>query len=99
MNIQYINLAVIGAGRIGKIHAENIATRVQGARLAGVADISLPAAQQLVGQLRVGSAHADYLSILEDPSVHAVAICSATNTHADIIEKAAAKGKHIFCEK
>ena len=99
MALTTLNIAVIGAGRIGKIHAENIATRVRGARLAGVADIDLSAARQLVGQLRVGSAAAEYQPFLDDPSVNAVAICSATNTHADIIEQAAARGKHIFCEK
>src|SRR5262245_21363524 len=99
MSLSTLNIAVIGAGRIGKLHAENIATRVRGARLAGVADIDLSAAQQLVGQLRVGSASAEYQRMLDDPAVNVVAICSATNTHADIIEKAATKGKHIFCEK
>jgi myo-inositol 2-dehydrogenase / D-chiro-inositol 1-dehydrogenase len=99
MSSNLLNIAVIGAGRIGKIHAENIATRVPGARLAGVADIDVAAARALVSHVRTGSARAEYQSWLEDPAVQAVAVCSATNTHADIIEQAAARGKHIFCEK
>src|SRR4029079_5808776 len=94
-----LNIGVIGAGRIGKIHAENIATRLRGAQLAGVADVNLEAAQQLAAQCHTSVATADYHDILRDRAVHAVAICSATNTHADIIEQAAASGKHIFCEK
>jgi myo-inositol 2-dehydrogenase/D-chiro-inositol 1-dehydrogenase len=94
-----LKIGVIGAGRIGRIHAENIATRIRGAQLAGVADVNLSAAQQLAGQLHVTVATADYHQLLHDPAVNAVAICSATNTHADIIEAAAHHGKHVFCEK
>lgn len=92
-------VAVIGAGRIGKIHAENLATRVRGAQLAGVGDIDISAARQLAEQWHASRVTADYRELLNDPAIGAVAICSATNTHADIVEAAAAKGKHIFCEK
>ena len=94
-----LKIAVIGAGRIGRIHAENIAHRIRGAKLGGVADVNLPAAQELAAQVHAGTATADYRDLLKDPSVQAVAICSATNTHAEIVEAAAAAGKHIFCEK
>ncbi|MHC1765326.1 MAG: inositol 2-dehydrogenase [Verrucomicrobiia bacterium] len=99
MSSNLLSVAVIGAGRIGKIHAENLATRVRGARLGGVADIDLSAARQLGGQWHAGVVTADYRDLLNDPAINAVAICSATNTHAEIIEAAAAKRKHIFCEK
>jgi myo-inositol 2-dehydrogenase / D-chiro-inositol 1-dehydrogenase len=99
MSSTNLRIAVIGAGRIGKIHAQNIATRVQGAQLAGVADVDLAAAQQLAQQWHASGGVADYRELLKQPSVDAVAICSATNTHAQIIEDAAASGKHIFCEK
>ena len=99
MSNSILNIAVIGAGRIGKIHAENLASRVRGARLAGVADVDLAAARQLAEQLHAAKAAADYRELLSEPSVNAVAICSATDTHAEIIEAAAQSGKHIFCEK
>ncbi len=99
MSSKNLQIAVIGAGRIGKIHAQNIATRLAGAQLAGVADVDLAAAQQLAEQWHAGSGTRDYRELLRQPSVDAVAICSATNTHAQIIEEAAAAGKHIFCEK
>jgi len=92
-------MAVIGAGRIGKIHAENIATRIRGAQLTGIADVNQSAAQQLAEHLHVATATADFRELLQNRAVDAVAICSATNTHADIIEAAAQCGKHIFCEK
>jgi myo-inositol 2-dehydrogenase/D-chiro-inositol 1-dehydrogenase len=94
-----LNLAVIGAGRIGKLHAENIATRIRRARLAAVADIILPAAQEIAARFNVPLATADYRQLLGDASIDAVVICSATDTHAQIIQEAAASGKHIFCEK
>lgn len=99
MNTKSINLGVIGAGRIGKIHAENLATRISGARLAGVADMNLAAAQAVAGQFHVPLATADYRELLAAPNIDAVAICTATDTHAEIIQAAAARGKHIFCEK
>ena len=96
---QTINIGVIGAGRIGKIHAENLATRISGARLAGVADVNLPAAQELAAQFHAPVATADYRELLAKPDIQAVAICSATDTHSQIVQEAAAQGKHIFCEK
>ncbi|MFO1500287.1 MAG: inositol 2-dehydrogenase [Verrucomicrobiota bacterium] len=99
MSSTSLQIAVIGAGRIGRIHAENIAGRVRGASLAGVADVNPAAARDLAAQVHASKTSADYRDLLKDPQVQAIAICSATNTHADIIEAAAAAGKHIFCEK
>jgi myo-inositol 2-dehydrogenase/D-chiro-inositol 1-dehydrogenase len=67
--------------------------------LAGVADIDLAAARSLAGQFNAPRATADYHELLKEASIDAVAICSATDTHAQIICEAAAAGKHIFCEK
>jgi myo-inositol 2-dehydrogenase/D-chiro-inositol 1-dehydrogenase len=94
-----LNLALIGAGRIGKLHAENIAARINGARLAGVADVNLVAAQAVAQRFHVTLATDDYRALLDNPAIDAVVICSATDTHVQIIEEAAARGKHILCEK
>lgn len=99
MTTKNINFGIIGAGRIGKIHAQNLATRISGARLAGVADVNLAAVQEVAGQFHVPLATADYHQLLAAPDIDAVAICTATDTHAQIIQDAAAHGKHIFCEK
>ncbi len=94
-----VNVAVIGTGRIGRLHAEHLAFRLPEARLVAVADPRLDAAQACAAACRISRAVPDYRELLEDPSIEAVIICSATDTHARIIEEAAAAGKHIFCEK
>lgn len=94
-----LRFGVIGAGRIGKIHAENLATRIPGTEVVTIADVNVDSAQELASRLRVSSAVDDYHAILSDPSIDAVAICSSTDTHARIIIEAAQAGKHIFCEK
>ena len=94
-----LRFGVIGAGRIGKIHAENLATRIPDAEVAAIADVDLKAAQELAYRLHVPVAVDDYHAILSDPTIDAVAICSSTDTHAKIVIEAAGAGKHIFCEK
>jgi len=94
-----VNIGLIGTGRIGRLHAQNLATRVTDARLVAVADIALPAAQQCAAACGCSQAYADYRSILDNPDIDAVVICSSTDTHAGIVEAAAAAGKHAFCEK
>jgi myo-inositol 2-dehydrogenase/D-chiro-inositol 1-dehydrogenase len=94
-----LRLGVIGAGRIGQIHAQNIAQHLPSAQLVAIADPRLDAAQELAARLRVPRAVADYRALLDDASIAAVAICSSTDTHAPLITAAAQAGKHIFCEK
>ena len=94
-----LRFGVIGAGRIGKIHAETLAARVAGASVATIADVNLAAAQETAARLHIPLATHDYKVILNDPQIDAVAICSSTDTHARLIVEAAQAGKHIFCEK
>lgn len=99
MNTNNITLGLIGAGRIGKVHAQNLAHRVIGADLVAVSDVVPQAAQACAAQYNIPQVKADYRSILDDKAIMAVLICSNTDTHAQIIEEAAQAGKHIFCEK
>ncbi len=94
-----LNIGVIGAGRIGKVHAATVAYRIPTARIAAIADVNLAAAQQVAAQFGVPIAAGDPAAIFENKDIHAVFICSSTDTHAKFIEAAAAAGKHIFCEK
>jgi myo-inositol 2-dehydrogenase/D-chiro-inositol 1-dehydrogenase len=94
-----LNVAVIGCGRIGRLHAENLATRIRGARLVATADVAVNFAKEVAAQLHVGKATGDYRELLADAAIDAVAICSSTDTHSRIIQEAAAAGKHVFCEK
>ena len=94
-----LRIGVIGAGRIGKLHANNLATRVPNAELAAVSDVYEPAAKELAEKLNIPNYYSDYNKILEDESIDAVFICSSTDTHSPISIAAARAGKHIFCEK
>jgi myo-inositol 2-dehydrogenase/D-chiro-inositol 1-dehydrogenase len=94
-----LNVGLIGAGRIGRLHADHLAHRVPRARLVAVADVVEEAARQCARENDVAVVAADYRAILDDRAVDAVVVCSATETHARIIEEAAAARKHIFCEK
>jgi myo-inositol 2-dehydrogenase/D-chiro-inositol 1-dehydrogenase len=94
-----IHFGVIGCGRIGSIHAENLATRIPSAELLALADVALPGAQDLADRLHAEKVSSDYRELLTRPNIDAVVICSSTDTHSQIIQEAAAAGKHVFCEK
>ena len=94
-----IKIGVIGAGRIGELHVEHLATRIPEAEIVAVADVNFNAADAIAAQFRIPTATADYRELLGDPEIEAAVICSATDTHAQFIREAADAGKHIFCEK
>ncbi len=94
-----VNIGIIGAGRIAKVHAATLAYRIPSTRVLAIADVNLPAAQAVAAQFNIPTATADAADILNNPQIDAVLICSVTSTHAPFIEAAAAAGKHIFCEK
>jgi len=91
-----IEVALFGAGRIGAIHAGNIA-RQPGVRLKYVVDVDAAAAAKLAQPH--GAQTTDAAHVFDDTAVRAVAIGSSTDTHADLIMRAATAGKAIFCEK
>ncbi|HRA67281.1 MAG TPA: inositol 2-dehydrogenase [Caldilinea sp.] len=94
-----LNIGLIGAGRIGRVHAANLQRRIPDARIILVADPIEEAARAAADDFGVKFAVAEYQTVLHSPAVDAVVICSATHTHAAITMEAAAAGKHIFCEK
>jgi len=94
-----VNVGIIGAGRIGKLHAEHLAYQIPEANIIAIADVFLEAAERCAADFQIPSAVKDYREIMENPDIEAVMICSSTDTHARMIEEAAAAGKHIFCEK
>jgi myo-inositol 2-dehydrogenase/D-chiro-inositol 1-dehydrogenase len=94
-----LGIGVIGAGRIGMLHAQNLARRVPRARVVMVADPRLACARAAAAASGAEAAVADYHAILERRDIQAVVICASTDTHARIIREAAAAGKHVFCEK
>lgn len=87
-----LKIGIIGLGRIGKIHYNNITQQIPEADVVGVADVRhdvLPSHVQ----------HTEADKLINDPEVDAVIICSPTDTHADYVEQCARMGKHVFCEK
>ena len=93
-----LRIAVLGCGRIGQMHAELLARRVPGATVSFVYD-AVPEASASVGA-RLGIPVASSVDeILVSDQVDAVAICSSTDTHVELMIGAAQAGKAIFCEK
>ena len=91
-----VRLGLLGAGRIGQVHARAIAA-VPGAHLAAVAD-AVPEAAATLRDAH-GCDVRDVDAILSASDVDAVAICTPTDTHAELIERAVDAGKAVFCEK
>ncbi len=95
-----LNIGIIGAGRIGKVHAESICTRIPAAVVKTMADPFMnDETEKWAKSMGVVSVTKDYREILADREIDAVLICTPTDTHASITREAAKAGKHIFCEK
>lgn len=95
-----INIGVIGTGRIGKLHVENLVSSVQDTKVIAVADVFMNEQTRLwAKKLNINQVYDNADEIVNHKDIDAVYICSSTNTHADLIEKCARAGKHIFCEK
>ncbi len=95
-----IQIGIIGAGRIGQVHAKGILSGVPNAHIAAIADPYM-SEQTAAWAKSVGieNVYTDYHRILNDPAIDAVLICSSTNTHSTISIEAIQAGKHVFCEK
>jgi len=91
-----LRFGLLGAGRIGKVHAKAISADA-GATLVAVADAMAPAADAIAAQYGCEVRTID--AILAAGDIDAVVICTPTDTHADLIEAFAKAGKAIFCEK
>ncbi len=92
-----LRIGVIGAGRIGRVHAELLAHEVPGASVGAVYDPDSRSAQEVARELGVRVAAS--VGELLDSELDAVAICSSAHTHAELLIAAARAGKPVFCEK
>jgi myo-inositol 2-dehydrogenase/D-chiro-inositol 1-dehydrogenase len=92
-----MKIALLGAGRIGQIHAANIHYHPR-AQLHAVADVNAAAAKSLAERYGA-NASTDVDAVLADPAVQGVFICTSTDTHVELILKAARRKLPIFCEK
>lgn len=93
-------MGLIGAGRIGKIHIENLLLKIPNVNLKIVADIKISQELKLwAAEIGVPKLTSDAFEIINDPEIDVVVICSSTDTHTRFIQEAAKQKKHIFCEK
>jgi myo-inositol 2-dehydrogenase/D-chiro-inositol 1-dehydrogenase len=99
LNRDKLTIGIIGAGRIGRVHAESLTFRLPEARVVAITDVNREAAQVVADRCDIPRIATSSAEILADPTIEAVLICSSTDTHADLIVQAARAGKHIFCEK
>ena len=97
--MKQLNIGIIGAGRIGKVHAQSITYNVPTAKVLGITDVFKDGLQELADKYGIEKVYNDYKEMLADEEIDAVLVCSSTDTHADISIEAAKAGKHVFCEK
>jgi myo-inositol 2-dehydrogenase / D-chiro-inositol 1-dehydrogenase len=94
-----LRVGIIGAGRIGKVHAETLAFRLPQAAPLAIADVNREVAQEVATRCGIPHVTKNNDEVFRNPGIDAVLICAPTSTHADLVIEAARAGKHIFCEK
>jgi inositol 2-dehydrogenase len=94
-----LGVGLIGLGRLGRVYARDLATRIPQTRLVAVADTAPPAVEEVANMYEVASAYVEPMSLLDDPAVEAVVIVSPTHTHRELAIAAAERRKPTFCEK
>lgn len=95
-----VNIGIIGAGRIGQVHAKSILSGVPNAKIVAIADPFMNDKTAAWAKANgIENVYLDYKKIIEDKSIDAVLICSSTDTHSPISLEAIKAGKHVFCEK
>jgi len=98
--VKRFTVGLIGAGRIGKIHIENLLHKVTNVNLKIVADVNInDNLRQWKTEMGVPKLTTDVYEIFNDPEIQVVVICSSTDTHAKFIQEAAKMKKQVFCEK
>ena len=99
MKSKKIKVGVIGAGRIGRLHTENIIRYVPEAEVSVLSDLIADGVREWAQKFNIEDITQDYREVINNPEIDVILVCSTTDTHAQIITEAAKMGKHIFCEK
>ena len=94
-----LNVGVIGLGRLGRVYARDLATRIAETRLVAVADPVAKAVQDVAAEYDVPGAYGNVADLVADPQVDAVVIVSPTHTHLEVVLEAVSRKKPTFCEK
>lgn len=95
----YLNVGVIGLGRLGSLYAEYLAYQIPRSRVLAIADADAEKAKKTGDKLNIENVFTDYRDLLELDNLDAVVITTPTSTHKDVVISASQKGKMIFCEK
>ncbi len=94
-----LNIGLVGLGRLGRVYARDLATRIPETRLTAVADTANGVAEQIADEYSVPRHYGDPMDLLDDPDVNAVVVVSPTHTHCALVVAALERGKPTFCEK
>ena len=94
-----LKIGLIGLGRLGRVYARDLSTRLAETRLTAVADPNAELAASIAEEFDVPRSYTDARELMADPDVDAVVIVSPTHTHREMVLAAAAQGKPAFCEK
>lgn len=94
-----LNVGLIGLGRLGRVYARDLSSRIAETRVVAVADPAPGVAEAIAAEFDVPRHDADPMAIIEDGGVDAIVIVSPTATHRDLVVAAAARGKPTLCEK
>jgi scyllo-inositol 2-dehydrogenase (NAD+) len=92
-------IGLIGAGRLGRVYARDLASRIAETKLVAIADPVEAVAKDVAAEFDVPTHYADPLALIDDPAVDAVVIVSPTHTHRELVCAAASRKKPTFCEK
>jgi inositol 2-dehydrogenase len=92
-------IGLIGAGRLGRVYARDLASRIAETKLVAIADPVESVAKDVAAEFDVPKHYADPLALIDDPAVDAVVIVSPTHTHREVVIAAASRMKPTFCEK
>lgn len=94
-----LGVGVLGVGRMGRRHAENLRSLVPEAKLVAIADVDVEAARRLAGDLEIEHYYDSAEALVDRKDISAVVIASPSRFHLAAVQTAAAAGKHILCEK
>ncbi len=94
-----LNVGLIGAGRMGRVYAANLAHSVPNARIVAVADRQAPLAESIAAEYGIPKWYPGHQELLADKEIDAVAVITSTSTHTDVVIDAVSAGKAVFCEK
>ena len=96
-----LKIGVVGCGRIGKLHINNLINSVPGVQVVAAADPMLDksGAREWLAERKITGVSTDFMDVINNPEVDVVFVCSSTDTHCDVSMAAVQAGKHVFCEK